>query len=440
MTRRPASSFPGKRDPGPPADWTAAFAGAARVLPFLLCLALAVSAHAADPVRIGFIGTFSGVGSVVGRDAREGFALVLRQLADRFAGTEVEVVSVDDARDPAVSRAQARRLASDGVRLFVLASASPESNAAAAREALAKGFVVAVTPTPVALAERECHQNFFSLAPHALAEHAAAARHFADAGFKRIWLVGADTAAGRALAAGLKGLLGPLAGETLVPPGTMSFASQLVAIERAAPDLDAIYMALPAGLGVNFLRQYAARGLSGGVTPFAPSSFLDQPYTAAMGEGALGAMTVAPWVEDLDNPVNLRMVAEFEGAYGRPPSVQAAAAYDAALLLDAAYRWVAADTATKDKTESLRNGLRRAEFSSVRGHFRFNTNHFPVQNWYLLQVVRRPSGRIGNEMRQIVLREWREPRAQQCALRWDDPLAPPPPPTRKEPRAPAPRR
>jgi branched-chain amino acid transport system substrate-binding protein len=41
--------------------------------------------------------------------------------------------------------------------------------------------------------------------------------------------------------------------------------------------------------------------------------------------------------------------------------------------------------------------LQAANFKSVRGAFRFNTNHFPVQSYYLRQVVKDDKGRLVNK-------------------------------------------
>ncbi len=407
-----------------------------RRLAILLLLPLLLwspSARAADPVPIGFLGTFSGVGATVGRDALDGFELVLSELTGRFAGVQVEAVPVDVGRDAGAALAETRRMLAEGVRLFVLASAAPEANAAAAGAATAAGaFVLAVSESPVALAEAGCSPFLFSLAPHRRAEQAAIARYFGEVGYRRVWLVIPDTESGRAGAEIFRAYhAGEIVGETLVPGGTMAFAPLLVPVDRAAGELDAVYSLLGAGLGVNYLRQYVARGLNQRVAIFAPGSFLDQPHTAAAGDAAVNAIAVAPWVEDIEVPANQRMVADFESAYGRTPSIYAAYGYDAARLLDAAWRHSMGEDAPKDPVEAFRAGLRRAEFDSVRGWFRFSGNHFPAQNWYLLQTVRTPSGRIGNEMRLVLLKEHRDPHAAACPMKWQDPLAPPPAPGKK---------
>ena len=44
-----------------------------------------------------------------------------------------------------------------------------------------------------------------------------------------------------------------------------------------------------------------------------------------------------------------------------------------------------------------RKALEAANFASVRGAFKFNRNHFPIQNYYLRQVVKDERGRYVNK-------------------------------------------
>lgn len=393
-----------------------------------VCLALTTTrASADDPLAVGFIGSLSGIGAPVGRDALDGFRLALEGTADRLGGVEVQLVIADDRSSEALAAQHAESMRAGGTTLFIVASARPAANAAVAAVTTAgKAFAIGVSNAPPALAGKSCSPFFFSLAPTAEAEHAVMARYLATLGEGRIWLASAQTESARAAAEAFKAAYsGTIVGESVGHPGQMSFPEALVAIDKASDGLDGIYSVVSSGMGVNFIRQFGARGLNTRLMLFAPSSFLDQPYTAAIGNAAIDAITAAPWVEDLDNPVSLRFAAEFEAHFGRPPSVSAAFGYDAALLLDSAFRSASADKDAGNKTEALRTALRRAEFQSVRGKFRFQTNHFPLHSWYLAQLVHTARGRVGNEMRQVLAKDVRDPQAAECPMRWQDPLAPP---------------
>jgi branched-chain amino acid transport system substrate-binding protein len=106
----------------------------------------------------------------------------------------------------------------------------------------------------------------------------------------------------------------------------------------------------------------------------------------AMGDSALGMFATAHWASDLKNAANERFVKDFRAKFGRPASAYAAQAYDGMLLIASAVDEVKGDL--KDKTK-VRDALRAAKFESVRGPFKFNTNHFPIQDFYVTKAEKK---------------------------------------------------
>ena len=95
-------------------------------------------------------------------------------------------------------------------------------------------------------------------------------------------------------------------------------------------------------------------------------------------------MNSSQWNKDIDNPANNKFVADFKKAYGRLPSLYASQGYDAARLIASAIRAVGGDMSKQD---DFRNALRKAQFDSVRGAFKFGPNRHPVQDIYIREVV-----------------------------------------------------
>ena len=60
-------------------------------------------------------------------------------------------------------------------------------------------------------------------------------------------------------------------------------------------------------------------------------------------------------------------------------------------------RAVGGDLSDQDK---LREALKQAKFQSPRGQFSFNHNHFPVQDFYIAEVVKQAAGAL-----ELVLRK-----------------------------------
>ena len=40
----------------------------------------------------------------------------------------------------------------------------------------------------------------------------------------------------------------------------------------------------------------------------------------------------------------------------------------------------------------------KADFKSLRGAFKFNTNHYPIQDFYLVKVAKRADGKFETEI------------------------------------------
>ena len=111
----------------------------------------------------------------------------------------------------------------------------------------------------------------------------------------------------------------------------------------------------------------------------------------AQGKTALGITVTGVYLHSIDNPQNRRFVESFRQKYNRDPASYAAMAYDAVMLLDSAVREVKGNLKDQD---AFRAALKKANFKSVRGPFKFNRNHQPIQNLYAGVVDQRPDGSL----------------------------------------------
>ena len=65
---------------------------------------------------------------------------------------------------------------------------------------------------------------------------------------------------------------------------------------------------------------------------------------------------------------------------------------------------------------ALRAALARADFQSVRGSFAFGVNHFPIQDFYLREVVRDDDGAFTTRIVDVVYTDHVDPYAKDCAM------------------------
>ena len=107
-----------------------------------------------------------------------------------------------------------------------------------------------------------------------------------------------------------------------------------------AAGVDGVYIFLPGGLGVNFIKQFVGAGLAKDMTLYAPGFSADEDVIRAVGDSMLGTFNTTQWAHDIDNAANKKFVTDFQKEYGRMPSLYASHGYDAARLMDSAVREV----------------------------------------------------------------------------------------------------
>ncbi|HIJ63336.1 MAG TPA: ABC transporter substrate-binding protein [Rhodospirillaceae bacterium] len=389
------------------------FGRLAPALAALLAVLLPGGAVAAD-LGIAFVGGLSGVHADAAQDQLDGFLLGVKHLGGRLGGVEIAVSVIDDHRNPEKARETlASHLQIERPEFVLLGSEAPVTAAVAPIAIAAKAIVISLSPLPASFAGRDCQARFFSLAGLVDTTHEMAGEYLQGQGFHRLVVAGRHEAAtDEALAAFRRGFNGEV---TFVAGrhGNMDFTEDLRRIRKLAPE--GVYLLHSGGMAVNFIQQFARDGLKQDIPLFGPYSSFDQPLIAAAGPAVLGAFSVGPWSEDLDIPVNRRMVSDFETEYGRLASVNTARGYDAAMLLDAAVR--AVDKKVHDD-DLIRAALRRVDFPSVRGVLRFDTNQFPIQTYLVRHVVADSRDRMINEQRGVLMRDVRDGHAGECPMRW----------------------
>ncbi|OYW18357.1 MAG: hypothetical protein B7Z54_06265 [Sphingobacteriales bacterium 12-47-4] len=96
------------------------------------------------------------------------------------------------------------------------------------------------------------------------------------------------------------------------------------------------------------------------------------------------------------------------------PALYAAQGYDAAKLIDSAVKATGGKLTDKD---AVRAALKKADFTSVRGDFKFNTNQFPIQNFYLVKVAKRADGKVETEIAEKIFSNYGDAYAEKCPMK-----------------------
>jgi len=336
-------------------------------------------------VKIGFVSTFSGPTAVIGNDMRNSFELALDHMGRKMGGLPVEVIYEDDQQKPEVGKQKTEKLLqSDKVDFMagyiwsnvLLASVKPIVDA--------KTFLVVANAGLSPLAGEMCSPNVFSTSWTNDSNPRAVAEYMNKKGIQDVYLIGPNYAAGKENLGGVKAVFkGKIIGEDYTKwPDQLDFSAELSKIRAANPK--AVYTFYPGAAGVQFLNQYAQAGLQGKI-PLYTTFVIDSLSLPLQKNAAVGVIQALQWAADLPNDANKKFVADFMAKHKAEPSFYGAQSYDAANLIASAVAAVKGDLSNQD---AVRAALRKADFKSVRGGFKFGPNNYPIQNYYMQEVVK----------------------------------------------------
>jgi branched-chain amino acid transport system substrate-binding protein len=381
---------------------------------FTALLAVPLASQAADKVRIGFASTLSGPSAALGVDIRDAFQLAVKMNGGKLGGLPAEVLIGDDQFKPEVGRQLAEKYVKLDKVHFLTGYVFSNIMLAAVPVAFEnKTIYVSPNAAPSPLAGKQCNPYFFVASWPNDAYHEAAGQHATNKGYKSVYMMAPNYQAGKDSLAGFKRFYkGDVSNEVYTKLGQLDYSAELAQVR--ASKAEAMYIFLPGGMGINFIKQFVAAGLSREMQLITPGFSSDQDVIRPVGDALLGTFDTAHWALDLDNPANKKFVAAFEKEYKRLPSLFAAQGYDTALLIDAAVRDVKGKV---EDVEAVRKALRAAKFESVRGPFKFNKNQYPIQNYYLRVVAKDSQGRLVNKTMGTVFKDHGDAYVQDCGMK-----------------------
>jgi branched-chain amino acid transport system substrate-binding protein len=376
---------------------------------FLLSVA-ASQAIAQDKVKVGVIVTLSGPAAVLGQQARDGFALAVKDLGGKMGGRDVEVVVVDDELKPDGAVAKVNGLLDRDKVDFVVGPIFSNILQAIHKPVTdSKTFLISPNAGPSSYAGKSCSPFFYVTSYQNDQVHEILGKVAQDRGYKRVYILVPNYQAGKDSAAGFKlDYKGEIVEESYIPLGTLDFQVELSKIASLKPD--AVFTFMPGGMGVSLVKQFSQAGLADKI-PVLSAFTVDESTLPAQQDAAVGMFGGSDWAPDLDTPQNKKFVAAYEAAYHSVPATYAMQAYDAAMLIDSAVKAVKGDLSNKDAVAAA---LKKADFTSLRGGFKFNNNGYPIQDFYLTKVAKRADGKFQTEIVQKVFENYADRYAKDC--------------------------
>lgn len=377
------------------------------------------AAVAADKIKVGIITTLVKGPVVLGQEQMNGFNLALKHLDNKLGGLPVELHVEDDSVNPAVGKQAADKLVKQHNVDVVTGVIWSHVLLATQKTILDAGKIfISANAGHSKMAGTLCHKNFFNTSwqndtvPMALGEVLNAE------GIKSIYIMAPNYAAGKDMATGVERTFkGDIKGKDFTKWGKdaqLDFQAELA--KAKASGAEAMFAFYPGKAGGAFVKQFGQAGLRDSMklfTVFTVDGISLPKFQAANMEAVLGSIDTMHWNVDFENDQNKRFVADFRKEHKRYPSFYAAQAYDTMFLLDSAVKEIGGKI---EDTDALRAALKKANYPSVRGPYKYGNNHFPVQNFVLREVVKGEDGAWTHKTKQVVLKDFVDPHAKDCTM------------------------
>jgi branched-chain amino acid transport system substrate-binding protein len=355
-----------------------------------------VRAQSGGAIRIGLLGDKTGPVASGGIDMERGLKMYLEERNYVMAGRKVELLSVDCASNPTMTRTKAQELVEkDKVHCYI--------GPLAAFEALAIQDYIKEKEIPtlsVAAAEDMTQRHSMPWFVRATSTSAQCAHPLAEycaktLGYKRMITIGSDTAYGQEMCAGFQRVFEDNGGKiiqklwpTLVSPDYSTYISQL------KTNADGLFSAFEGSNGFRFTRQFVEYGLKDKLPIVGGMTHLDEAVLRNMGDEALGTITSCWYSAELDNPINKAFAPAFRKKYSYDPGFYAAATYTNGAVLETAIKAVGGRVEDKDV---FMPALRKVKADTCRGPVSFDQYGNVVGNVYIRKVTRK-DGRLVNSI------------------------------------------
>ena len=369
----------------------------------------------AESIKIGFVTTLSTPAAVIGNDMKKAVELAVKHIGGKMGDLDVEIIFGDDEFNPEKGKAATEQLVLQDDVDIVAGYIWSNVLLASASTVLDEGkILISSNAGPSQLAGEQCHKNFFNVSWQNDQTPEAMGEVLNQAGVESLYIIAPDYAAGRNMVSGVERTFkGEIVGKDMtVWPTQRDWATELASAKAAQPD--GVFIFYPGGAGPAFLSQYQQAGLQLSIplyTVFTLDSLSLPRLQEAKMSSVLGTSMTQFWAPDLDNDQNNKFVADFQAEHGSYPSFYAAQSYDTIFLIKAAVESTGGNIGDID---AMRFALENTRFPSVRGKFRFGSNHFPIQNFYEREVVIDSQGRWTTSVRDAVLVDHQDSYAASC--------------------------
>lgn len=360
----------------------------------LLVLAWVGVSSAQEPVKIGVLLPYTGVIAVQAQDNTRGFELYLKQVGSQAGGRAITVIKEDDQATPDIGLTKLKKLVErdhvdvifgpvhSGVALAIRETINTNKVPWVIPQAPVREFT-APTPlaTPTVVRLNETYDQ-------AIVTHARWL--LKNTKHRRFIILASNFPAGRetadAFKAGIREGGGQIVKEIYPPFATPDYSPFISQIDPSTAD--AIYVWVAGADAVRFVKQYAEFGLKDKLTLYGYATLTDDVILPAVGDAALGLITIGAYTSQLNNPANVKFVKDYEAAHGILPSRYSETGYTGAQVIVKAIQLLKGDLKNKD---AVVRALREAagQIESPRGAVKVDKYGQVIPTMYITRTERK---------------------------------------------------
>ncbi|MCT8973853.1 ABC transporter substrate-binding protein [Microbaculum marinisediminis] len=368
---------------------------------------MAAGAHAADPVKVGFMATLEGTYTVLGEDGQRGFEVALKKWGNKAGGRDIEVIVAPTDASPESALRAVRKLVEQDKVDFVIGPLSGSEGIALRDYAKTQPQVTIINGSSGAQETTfvDPAENFFRYNMDGAQWGVGLGDYvYNDKGWKTVASVAEDYSFGYTNFLGFAHEYckagGKITERLWVPLGTKDFASIIAALPD---DVDAIYLGLGGGDAVNFLNQYQQAG-GGDVGLIGGTIMVDGTVLSSKGNAKkqlIGTPSSGPQADTWDDAKWQEYVKAYQDAFPPEkrfpsPSLLATGYYNAA---DAAFTCLdEVNGDLSDGQEKFRGCLASIELDAPNGKITLDKNRQAIGSNFVFEVVEMPDGNLGTKM------------------------------------------
>ena len=365
----------------------------------LAALGVAVGAAQAPPVKIGLLLPYTGPLSVQGNDATRGVELLLKKTGARAGGRAIELLKEDTEAKPDVALTKIKKLLERDHVDFVIGPVNSVVALAIRNYVHEHGtpLIVPVAFTRVLTAPPLASPSIFRVVETSdQGNYPMGAWIVKNTKHRKVVVMATDFVAGHhaveAFMAGFRAAGGEIVKEIFAPLNTPDFAPYLA--QAGTQKADAAYAFFPGADAIRFVKQWKEYGLGERMTLMGHNVLADDTILPALGDAALGLVTVGGYTATIDTPENKAFVRDYEQAYKTWPSRYSEAGWTAASLVSAAVDELKGDLSDRQRVrEALRSSLPKVK--SPAGPVEFDQYRQVIRPLYVLRTERQ-GGRMVN--------------------------------------------